>query len=163
MDEMGKPFAATAFVRIWVQEAKDWIEVSETAYFAECAQNTPPWTRMPLRMLAKVAESMALRRAFPAETSGLFSRDEVPDVEIEAEVVPAPPPAPAKPPGRYSAKRDVWEFLDELHHVGPDDVVTLRDELKMSSDSRTWTREDAARLKMELEALDSERERRGNG
>lgn len=57
--------------------------VYAVATFAEYAQRgkngepLPMWAKMPARMLLKCAEALALRKAFPAELSGLYSAEEM--------------------------------------------------------------------------------------
>ena len=56
------------------------------ARYASYAQQSAVWQRMPELMIAKVAEALALRRAFPQELSGLYSSEEM-EQAIDAPVV----------------------------------------------------------------------------
>ena len=49
-----------------------------TARWNEYAQgNSPMWQKMPYLMLSKCAESLALRKAFPGELSGIYTQEEM--------------------------------------------------------------------------------------
>jgi phage recombination protein Bet len=59
---------------------------------------SPMWARMPHVMLAKVAEAVALRRAFPEDMAGLYSTDEMAQAQGDEVSERAPRKLPAPPP-----------------------------------------------------------------
>jgi phage recombination protein Bet len=77
-----KLLKATAFVKKMTKDGV-WHVVAASAFFEEYAQTnkekqlTNMWATKPHIMLSKCAEALALRKAFPAEMSGLYTSDEM--------------------------------------------------------------------------------------
>lgn len=79
---------APAAARVGVHREGFKAPVYAIALWKEYIQTSSPmWSRMPALMLAKCAESLALRKAFPQELSGLYTGDEMGQAENAA---PAP-------------------------------------------------------------------------
>lgn len=72
-----------------------WREYVQTYRKDGQLQTSPMWLRMPALMLGKCAEALALRAAFPAELSGLYTADEM--GQADGPVDASPPAAVAVP------------------------------------------------------------------
>lgn len=57
-------------IAVWDSYVQTYTKDSQTKV-------SPMWLKMPELMLSKVAESLALRKAFPHELSGLYSKEEM--------------------------------------------------------------------------------------
>jgi phage recombination protein Bet len=130
--EGGGVFSATAYVMKWVRGT--WHEVSATAYWNEYVQTKKGgqlmhmWATKPRVMLGKCAETLALRRAFPAELSGIYTQEEMPEGEPAyldvktGEIVDKPVkqltanPAPNRvlTPDPAAARAKLWKTFDAV-------------------------------------------------
>lgn len=96
----GNPPAA-ARVGVWRVGFKE--PTFATCHWAEYNQGTTMWGKLPTTMLAKCAEALALRRAFPQELSGVYTEDEM---------TPAPDPAVL-----HKASTQAKQLIGTIHQL----------------------------------------------
>lgn len=82
-DEKGKPVKSVA--KVYRKDRK--LPSVGVARWSEYGKTGGNWNRMPFLMLEKCAESVALRKAFPQELSGLHTSEEMPE-QSDSDVMP---------------------------------------------------------------------------
>lgn len=122
---LGEPGTLVA-ARVGVLRTGFRAPVWATALLREFRQNTPNWGDqggLQSHMLAKVAEALALRAAFPQELSGVYSDDELDGRTGEVRTAPTVTPASDDPHDVHMAElvsefgkdvvRTVWEAVGQ--------------------------------------------------
>jgi len=110
------------------------------AYIQRTAEGEPTifWKKMPDIMIAKCAEALALRKAFPQELSGLYTSEEMGQADNRSE--PMPEVVEVKPNKLPPADKSEPEFneLEYLHRFQPDktlEEISIDDALKESTNA----------------------------
>lgn len=136
----GERYPVTATVTVYKivggQRVPFTATVAWDAYFPGDKQGFM-WRKMPYLMLGKCAEGLALRKAFPAELSGVYVREEmqqagfVESEPIDVEPEPVHEPGPDNTDGLTVEDNDIDPGIpDHEYQVGDNVVVMGRDDEK---------------------------------
>lgn len=124
-EEKGNP----TWARVKVKRATSSGHIAEfaaTCRWREYAQTnqkgepTAMWAKMPYLMLGKVAESLALRKAFPAELSGVYTAEEMAQADDVTTVEATP--TPANPDSRQLNQKQRDQLTERLEGLGLKDI-----------------------------------------
>jgi phage recombination protein Bet len=145
----GPPMAAR--VRVYRRNhGRPSVAVAHWAEYAATGKTGQPialWKRMPALMLSKCAEALALRKAFPAELSGVYSAEEMDQAGAAAGEVP----------GSSEARRALWDWAralaQQLGHPqrwAQDAITAAGEALGLPAQSRLWSPDDCDTVRAEL-------------
>jgi phage recombination protein Bet len=153
------PVAAKVGVKRRDFDGTLWAVARYTGYVQTSKEGKPSglWSKMPDLMLAKCAEALALRKAFPMELSGLYTREEMAQAEEESPAqATKQAEARKKSPTMTERKSTIWDgFLSR--YGGKDEAMTAIKSIVPKGSSREWSADDVFALESHLsEPIDVE-------
>jgi len=143
---LGSKPPAAAKTTIWRKGASH--PFTGVARFQDYNAGQGLWSKMGAAMIAKCSEALALRRAFPANLSGVYSTDEMQQAEVEPVTVTAAP-APAGDAKLFQAGKAAIAKADTLDKL--QEVVARMD--KRKPDLSDEQNDELLRLAVEREAV----------
>lgn len=87
----GPPHAAKVTIRIGEASVSGVASTHEYMPMNKAGEPTGLWKTMPATMIAKCAEALALRKAFPMDLSGLYTSEEMNQADARETITATPP------------------------------------------------------------------------
>jgi phage recombination protein Bet len=171
-DQEGKLLSATAYIKKQTADGS-WHEVAATAFFCEYVQTyfdkkinkfvpTQFWQKMGHTMIAKCAEALALRKAFPGDLSGLYTKEEMMQSDIEditnqvkvdtntVQQIPVDHIAQSNDMIENTSKQD-----EPKKYISKSQIKMFNDKYEMINDKQTRDMIDQAVIGLEIEGFPS--------
>lgn len=133
----GRPDCAKVRVYKWHKDQR-YLAAVGVAFWSE--YNVPgsqAWQKMPRVMLAKVAEALALRKAFPQDLSGIYEESEMDQAKRTADAQSATPPAPQtagkSTPASPAQQKMIFGLAKQLGHEPEKAKEIMKTHFKLES------------------------------
>src|SRR5262245_56045635 len=141
------PFSATVTVYRLTQGQR--FAYTATARFAEYSiPSNQNWQKMPHVMIAKCAEALALRKAFPQQLAGLYTREEMDQAALDS--------APARENPHVNRPEDIIDVPPAEHSdripIGAADIKSLPKKDARADNTRLQAEMWACKTEAELKA-----------